>query len=249
MNFKQYVQTMQTMLVIPLNNTDSNFELIIPRMIEYAELRLYRELDFLATLGTQTSICTASSRNVPAPATSVVIEGINIITPVGSSADAGVRHPLRRVSIPYMDAWWPAASTTTTAPSVPTVYSLISSGTASPSYYTARVAPTPDAVYNVEFVGTFRPTPLSSNNQETFISVNLPDVFVAASMIFGVGYQRDFGAQAADPQAGLSWEKIYSDLRDGLNIESLRQKAMSADWGAKMPSQMANAALDRVKPS
>lgn len=249
MNFKQYVQTMQTMLVIPLNNTDTNFELIIPRMIEYAELRIYRELDFLATNGTQTSVCVASNRNVSVPATSIVVESVNVITPAGSSADAGTRHPMRRVSIPYMDAWWPAASTTTTAPSVPQIYSLISSGTSSPSYYTARVAPAPDSTYNVEFVGTFRPTALSSANPNTFIGDNLPDLFVAASMIFGVGYQRDFGAQASDPQASLSWEKTYSDLRDGLNIESLRQKAMSADWNAKMPSQMANQALDRIKPN
>jgi len=40
LTYQTYVAAMQNMLVIPTDNVDTNFQNIIPLMIEYAELRI-----------------------------------------------------------------------------------------------------------------------------------------------------------------------------------------------------------------
>ena len=46
----------------------------------------------------------------------------------------------------------------------------------------------------------------------------------AASAIFLMGYQRDFGAQSDDPAAAQSWENQYEKLLMGANAEEMRRK-------------------------
>jgi glycosyltransferase involved in cell wall biosynthesis len=95
-----YITQIATMAVVP--ETDAAFLTILPQMIAYAELRMYRDLDFLFTSGSTTAyslIAGSRSLNVPANTfpygTLVVPEQINVITPVGTSnPDLGTRVPL-----------------------------------------------------------------------------------------------------------------------------------------------------------
>ena len=245
-NYQQYMTTMQTMLVIPTDNVDNNFLTILPRMIEYAELRIYRELDFLSTLASQTTALTANNRNCTLPSNVIVPQSMNVITPVGAaSADAGTRNPLQRLSIEMVNALYPATGTAT----VPKFFAVIGAPTISTTItagaYTILVAPTPDAAYKLEVVGTVRPTPLSAANTTTFITNNLPDLFIAASMVFGTGYQQNFGAQSDNPQMAGSWEAQFQALKIGVNIEELRRKAESVSWEPYMPSPIANQQRER----
>lgn len=244
MNYSEYLMAIQQAGWVPTSNTDFEFQRFVPRVIEYAEMRIYRMFDFLATLTSQVSALTANNRNLAVPATVIVIENINVITPAATAADAGVRHPLRRVSLDFLDAVYPNASLST---GVPKYFAVIGNGAATSSYV-ARFGPTPDAAYNAEFLGTIRPAPLSETNSTTFISVNMPDLLISASMVMVFGYQRDFGGQSDDPQKAISWEKLFNDQCTTLNIENLRQKAMSADWSSITPSPAANTALGRVSP-
>jgi hypothetical protein len=84
--------------------------------------------------------------------------------------------------------------------------------------------PWPDKAYVVEVVGTIRPAPLSPTNTSTFLTNWLPDLFIAASMIFVTGYQRDFGAQSDDPNAAKSWDNEYSKLLASAGAEEMRKK-------------------------
>lgn len=230
MDYQTYAATMRTMLAVPLNLEDSNFESIIPRMIEYAELRIYRELDFLSTVTATTGLLTANSRNVTMPTGIIVLNDVNIITPSSTTnPDLGTRKPLQRVSLEYINAVYPSVSGAT----VPAYYALLSDTA-------VRLAPWPDAAYTAEFIGTTRPDPLSPTNTTTFISENLPDLFVAASMVFGAGYQRDFGAQSDDPKMAQSWENQYQTLKAGCNAEELRKKAEAPGWSPLTPSPAAN---------
>ena len=89
-----------------------------------------------------------------------------------------------------------------------------------------RLTPVPDKAYTVEYFGVIRPALLSSVNTETFLSVNYADLFCAACMVFASGYQRDFGAQADDPQKAMSWNGMYEALRASAQLEAGRMKGM-----------------------
>src|SRR5262249_53892698 len=67
--YEEAVSWLQTMADIPQNQQDEDFIRIIPAMIDYAEGRIYRELDFLATLTSQTTTLNALNREFALPST------------------------------------------------------------------------------------------------------------------------------------------------------------------------------------
>jgi hypothetical protein len=82
-----------------------------------------------------------------------------------------------------------------------------SSSTAIPLYFamvtdqTFIVGPPAGITYNLEVTATVRPTALSSSNTTTYLTDKLPDLFIAASMVFANAYLKNFAATADDPQA------------------------------------------------
>lgn len=218
----------------PFQNQDINN--ILPRMIEYAELRMYREFDFISTQINSGSICTAGSRIAPMPSNIVVLQTLNIITPASvTDPTVGVRNQMTRCSIEFMNYTWPDP----TVQGLPTLYALSQAIATTNPLSGIRVAPTPDAPYSIECVGTSRPAPLSSVNTSTFLSLNMPDMMISASMIFGSGFQMNYGAQSENPQLAMSWETIYQGQKAGLMPEELRKKAESTEWQPYLPSPLA----------
>ena len=95
-----------------VSQTDPNFVAILPAMIDYAELRIYRDLDLLASVTTATQAMTAGTRAVTFPQF-VTVQQINVITPAGTtSPDAGTRAPLLPVTKEFIDINYPSASYT-----------------------------------------------------------------------------------------------------------------------------------------
>jgi hypothetical protein len=105
--------------------------------------------------------------------------------------------------------------------------------------WNALLGPSPDSAYSVEVYGTFRPTPLSQQNPNTFLTTYLYDLFMAASMVFISGWMRNFGSQASDPQMGMSWETQYGTLKASANLEELRKKSWSDSWTSMSPTPVA----------
>jgi hypothetical protein len=229
-----YITQIATMAVV--EETNSEFLKILPQMITYAENRMYRELDFLFTSDTTTNYgLTVGSRTISVPAdtfpsgTLVVPEQINLITPAGvSNPNLGTRVPLLPTTKEFLDA----------------VYG-VSTSTGQPIYwvpfddYTFLVGPYPDANYTVELVGTYRPASLSATNPTTFISLNLPDVFIMASMIYVSAYQRNFGRANDDPQMAVTYESQYQALLKGAAVEEARKKFEASGWSSQSASQFA----------
>lgn len=229
MTFAQYISSMQTMMAT--NNLDTDFTSVQDRMIEYAELRIYRELDLLFTILRDTStMLVANSRNLTLPTSIVIMQSINVITPAGApSADAGTRNPLVPVTRDVIDSLYPSIAVT----GVPSMFAMINNSS-------IIVGQPPDSNYQVEVIGTQRPAPLSSTNTTTFLTLNLPDLFLAASMVWAMGYQRDFGAQTDDPKSSVSWESQYQTLFASANTEELRRKFQSSAWTSQQPTQLAS---------
>jgi len=228
-NYATYVN--QIALLAVVDPADPNFVSNIPSMIEYAELRILRDLDLLVVSGSiEGYFLTVGSRQITIPMGAMVVsEQINVITPYPvSDPELGVRNPMTPTTKEYLDM----------------VYGD-SSVTGLPEYYVPfndnlfLVGPFPDANYYVEIIGTVRPQSLSVSNPTTFISQYLPDLFTMASMIYVSGYQRNFGRQSDDPQMAQSYEQQYKILLEGAVKEEVRKKYESVGWSSMDPSPLA----------
>jgi hypothetical protein len=228
LNYTTYVSQVANLMVI--GSTDANFQTMLPGMIDYAEQRIYRELDPLyAQVTDDTAVVSSGNRNFTPPTgigTFITIDSISIITPVGSLSSNGTRVQLTPVAPEVMDAFWPSGQTAT---NVPSMYAM-----RSPT--NVLLGPAPDAAYATEVVGIQRPSALSSANSSTFLTQYCPDLMIAASMVFGFGYMRDFGGQSDNPQAGASWEAQYKQLFQSAAMEQSRAKWESDGWTSQSPA-------------
>lgn len=229
LTYATYKSTLATLSVVP--ETDQNWLNILPDTIDYAELRIYRDLDLLSTVTTSTSFSTTagSSKVAVTEGSFVTLQNVNVITPAGTAIpDSGTRNPLLPVSKEYIQYSWPSS----TNAGVPQYFAMIDERTFS-------LGPWPDDQYTLEIIGTYRPPSLSVTNTTTFISQYLPDLFLMASMIFISGYQRNFGRQSDDPQMAQSYESQYQALLRGAMVEEYRKKFAASGWSSMSPSPVA----------
>lgn len=216
--------------------TSADFVAIRPSIIDYAEQRIYRELDLLSTVVRDSSSALTSgvrSFNLPTSiGTFVTVAGVSLILPSGTAAATGTRVPLTPVSRETLDFLWPASTMVTAQPQM---FAMVTQAQ-------IIIGPTPDESYIVEVTGTQRPAALSVTNTTTFLSQYLPDLFIAASMVFASGYMRNFGSQGDDPKMSVSWEQQYQTLKMSAMVEELRKKFMSTSWSSQSPAPTANPA-------
>jgi hypothetical protein len=225
-NYSQYVISLANTLVVP--STDANFLTELPNIIDDAEQRIYRELDLLTTVvRDHTGSLTANSRNFTFPQHFVVSESLNVFTPSGTTTNRVQLVPTTREFIDNVFGNETAATT----PSVPIYYAMITD-------QTIIVGPAPDATYTMEVVGTIRPIPLSATNPTTYLTQYLPDLFFAASMVFGTGYLQNYGAMVDNPGQAVAWDGHYKELMASANIEEARKKYASMAWSPKQPIQI-----------
>ena len=228
LNYTTYVAQISNLMAI--GSTDTNFQTMLPGMIDYAEQRIYRELDPLFAQVTDASAsCSSGVRNFTPPTATgsfITIDSFNIITPVGSGSSNGTRVPLTPVSPEFIDAVYPSGQTVT---GVPSMYAM-----RSPT--NVILGPPPDAAYAAEVIGVQRPSALSSANSSTFLTQYCPDLLVAASMVFAAGYMRDFGSQSDNPQMGASWEIQYKTLFQSAGMEQARAKWEADGWTSQPPA-------------
>lgn len=228
LTYNSFVQSLANLLVVPV--TDAGFVQALPNIIDDLEQRLYRELDLLATTVTDVSVAlVAGNRNLTIPDTFVVVDTINVITPVGTvDPDLGTRHALLPATKEVIDVLYPSSS----GAGVPQYFGMV-------TQWQMVVGPWPDAAYQVEVVGTQRPAPMSAANQNTFLTAHLPDLVIAAGMVFACGYQQNFSAQGDNPQSAVSWESHYQSLIKSANVEEMRKKFNSEGWSSDQPAPLA----------
>ena len=192
---------------------------------------MQRDLDFLASIVTDNSgAMTPFQRLQSLPTTKgtfIVASSIRPILggvgygqgvygtgPFGGGGVSGA--PLEMVSRAMMDFAWPSDA----SPGANIV----------PAYWCPNdersilVGPAPDQSYGFEVVGTQRFVQMSAANPSNFLSQELPDLYVAASLVWLFGYQRDFGAQSDDPATAQSWEAQYGKLLQSAAVEEARKK-------------------------
>jgi hypothetical protein len=232
LNYGLYVSQISNLLTY--TSTETIFTTMLPGMIDYAEQRIYRELDLLYTQVTDaTTTASSGNRNFAVPSATgnpyIIVDNINIITPSTALSSNGTRNQLTPVSREFLDIAYPSGQTVT---GVPEFWAMASNTE-------ILFGPSPDAGYTVEVIGVQRPSPLSSANSSTILTQYVPDLFIAASMVFGMGFQKDFSAQGDNPQGGVSWEAQYKTLFQSASVEQARAKFQSEGWTSDSPSPIA----------
>lgn len=222
--YDNYVSQVSNLMVISSANTA--FGIMLPGMIDYAEQRLYREVDFLRTQDTVTSlVCSSGNRNLDLSSSNfyfITVDSISIITPVTATSSNGTRNPVQAVSREFIDSIYPSGQTVT---GIPAYYAM--------STDTEIVfGPAPDAAYATEAFGEVRPAPLTSSNSSTYLTQYCPDLFIAASMVFASNYLQD-------AEAAKRWEEQYNLLVKSAHVEQLRAAMQSQGWTSQEPNPIA----------
>jgi len=223
--YGSYVDALSRLLVV--DSTDVNFQALLPSIIDYAELRLCQDVDFLSTVSSAIAAVAPGSRALTFPlATFITLQNVNILTPAGTAdPNIATRNPCLMVTKEYLNLEWPNS----VGAGVPKKCAMVNQNT-------LALGPWPDLAYSVELVGTTRPLALSATNATTFIGTYLPSHFMMASMVYGSGYQRSFGAQSGDPAMAVSYESQYQALLKPAQIEEARKKFTSSGWTSMSPA-------------
>lgn len=236
MNYSEFVTAIAT--ITAYSPTDSNFVAILPDAIQYADNRIFRELDMISEdFRDSSASTTALNRNFTLPTalgTFQVITGINVITPASTAPESGARNQCTMASLDVLDRIYPS----TTGAGVPSLYSYFSQATGQTGII---FAPWPDDTYRVEVIGKIIPTALSASNPTTFLTLYLPDLYIAAAMVFMSGFMRNYGAGADDPKQAMSWEQQYVQLRDSAATWEARKRGAGASWSPRQVEPTAQA--------
>ena len=220
-----------------------------PLAIDRAEQRCYRDLDMLSTrtvvvsygssmggglvLGKLQAIPSSTSPSYIATVASLIaytppfiaVEDISV-TNIASAPSTGPVTALIRASPQFISICWPSESPPST-PSVPQYYAMISN--------TAFVVgPPPDQRYTFQVRGPVRPTPLSSANSSTPLTMQYPDLFFASAMIEAGTYMRFI-----EPQMAVTWAAEYMLLKQSALLEEMRSRSWAEGWADKQPSPAA----------
>lgn len=218
--YATYTAALQVMMVSQA--PDAPFDTILPSIIDYASLRIDRDLNLISAVSTDsTTLCVVGERLTSIPQTFVTVTEINVLSPAGTTSSDGSRAPLTPVARPVVDNLWPTNSTTYRG--LPKMFAMV-------DQWSIVLGPSPDDTYALEIVGTTHPAVLSASVTTTFISENLPDLFMAASMVFAALYQRNFGGGANDPGMVDKWESEYQLLKASADNEETRKRFAGASW-------------------
>ena len=258
MDYDEITSTLLVLAAIPRNSEDSNYEKVLPAAFAYAEGRIYRELNFLATDIYTYQPLIANVRDAVISPDVIHVRSVNILTPVGPVDNNTRRHPLERISAEALDMFWPnpgfkkglpkkytviGVRTTLDAlpnPAPPTTQPLPPIPQPERFTYWLRVMPTPDKSYMTEVYGGVQPQPLSQTNPETYLSVRYPDLFLACCMVFITGYQRDYGAHGRRPATCSELGgAVHEITRRHRSLKSSLQRSEGPSWTAAQPAPMA----------
>ena len=213
---------------IPTVLTDPNFQTMLPNSIDYSELSIYRDVDFLSAHGNVTlGNATIGTATQTIPSSVVGLEELYFgasNTPVSPMSQAAIR------------------AIYSSTPSGPPQYFAVIGAAAGSDWtpgLTVLLGPAPDQTYPLTGYGWQREATLSATHPTTFISVNLPDLFWSCAMIFWSSYLKNFGAASDQPQMAVSWEQEYQRLLKGAQVEEARKRFASQGWQAQSPAPLA----------
>ena len=212
---------------------DAGYTSIIPQMLNYAELRIQRDMDFLSSQSSNTYTLTAGSQQFSVPFN----DFFTIQTLEVGSTTTGPWSPLMPVSKEFVQNVYSGALSYGT----PMYFAMYGDNWDDNQDTVNNVifGPIPNYAYTLRVTGTSKSPSLYqyasagiADTNYTYISNYLPDMLILASMIYISMYQRNFSSTSDDPQMPMNYEKQYQAARLGAIPEENRRKQMGSSWSA-----------------
>ena len=226
--------------------SDAFFLALIPQMLNYAELRIQRDVDLLALETSNQNYTTSIGVNI-IPVSQDDFITIQTIAYVSGSQTLQVLP----VSKNFIQNVYPDSSFTG-PPAFWAVYGgdqTTSAGGEYPANQNILFGPAPNLAYPLVLTGTTRIPSLNTYattgpaaTNTTFISTYLPDLLIIASMVYLSGAQRNFGRASDDPQMAVTYESQYQALLAGAKSENYRARWQAAAWSSASQPPAATAA-------
>jgi hypothetical protein len=217
---------------------DAAFNAIIPQMLNYAELRIQRDLDILPSM--------TSNTYTLVPGNNILQISVNDFVTIQDLAvvNSGVNYPLVATSKEYIQNVYGTAGAT----AQPVVFAMYGGdfSTGGNTYNNIMLGPYPDTNYVVRINGTQRlpslylnATPSLAASATTFISTYYPDLLIMASMVYISAFQRNFGRISDDPTMAQTYESQYQTLLKQAAVEEDRKIFASSAWSPMSPTPVA----------
>jgi hypothetical protein len=243
LTYNGYVTQVATMAVVNVTTTagvvvgvDTAFNDLIPQMLNYAELRIQRDLDLLPSQTSRPYTLSTGNNQLQLGAYDfVTVQTISLSV-------SGETYPLLPATKEYLQNVYGSSAIANRAQ--PKLFAMLGGdlATGGETSNIILLGPYPDAPYTVEVVGTVRlptlyenATTLLASTGTTFISTYFPDLLIQASLIYISQFQRNFGAASNDPSMGPTYELQYQNLLKGAAIEEGRKKFSASAWSSMSP--------------
>lgn len=240
LSYNAYITQIASMAVVTANEVsgvmtfvDAPLQDIVPMILNYAELRIQRDLDLLAGQTSNTYTLTQGVNVFPLPINDFfTVETIEILQVNGSQVVDAT--PLLPVSKEFIQNCYGGLSSAGT----PQYYAMYGDTFGNGAFTNNNIllGPPPNFSYPIRITGLTKVPSLMTyavigvaDTQFTYISAYLPDMLVMASMIYISAWQRQFSSTSDDPQMAQTYEKQYQALRLGaLSDENARNLEGSA---------------------
>jgi len=239
LTYNGYITQVATMAIVNtqtvsgvVQGVDAAFNSITPMMLDYAELRIQRDLDLLPLQTSRTYTTTSGSNML-----TISVNDFVTLQSFEVSASDGSTTPLLPATKEFLQNVYGGSSTTGTP-----AYFAMYGGDLSTGGNTSNIimyGPYADSAYPVTVTGTIRApslyqyaNPSQAGTSTTFISTYYPDLLVMASMVYISAYQRNFGRGSDDPAMAQSYEGQYQSLLRGSIGEEYRKKFEASAWSS-----------------
>lgn len=237
LTYNGYITQIATMAVVNtttvngvVQGVDAAFNAIIPQMLNYAELRIQRDLDLLEAVTSRTYTLQ--------PYTNILQISIDDFVTIQTIQIGQANQPLVSLQ-PVSKEYLQMVFNNPLKVGPPQVFAMVGGDAASggSTFNNIMFGPYADTTYPATVYGTTRmPTlyqmanTVQASTATNFISAYLPDLLIMASMVYISAYQRNFGRMSDDPAMAQSFEGQYQALKEGAIPEEYRKKFQASAW-------------------
>lgn len=243
LSYNLYVQQLGIMAVAQTQETSGVYQFVdaplqgaLPQALNYAELRIQRDIDFLNASSSNLYTLTQGNNVFPVPVNDfLILETAEIVQLNGSTVVNST--PLIPVSKEFIQNCYGGMFSANT----PRYFAMYGDtfGDGANTNINVLLGPPPNYAYSLRLTGVIRLPTLAqyattgpADTSFTYISEFLPDMLIMASMIYISAFQRNFSATSDNQEMPMTYEKQYQALRLGAISEENRKKFLGSGFSA-----------------